>query len=123
VPCDVFKEEPARIDFSNNSCDVRPEVPRIGFTEAFSSLTERLARVAANDAIHDTTPRLAVEGFEIRPNRRFIQELLFHAVAQDEAAAGFDFNSADDASIRHRSANSEFESPASGAEAEHVEGR
>ena len=38
----------------------------------------RLARDAANEAIHEATPRSAIEGSHIAPNRRWSEVSRFH---------------------------------------------
>ena len=77
----------------------------IFLSTTLAGVTERLARVAASDAIHDSTPRAAVEGSQIRPHRRLIKGLLFHARCQDFDGVGFPLNVTDAAS---RSAKCEF---------------
>lgn len=118
---DVFKETLPRLDFTDNTGDVRPEMSWIILGSAPSGDTERLARVAASDAIHDSTPRAAVEGFKIRPNRRRIHSFVFHARCQDFAGVCFDVNIADRSSISNRQSETEFLPGNSGAEGENVE--
>lgn len=91
--------------------------------ETLSGLTERLARVSRSEEIHDSTPRAAVEGSQIRPDRRFIQSCFRHARSQDFAGIGFDLHSADEASSWNRQSDSEIEPGGSGGETEHVDGR
>jgi len=65
----VLEEAPSRADGSNVSDDPRPEVAGVVDPEALSGGAERLARVAANDAIHEAAPRSSVKGFEVSPDR------------------------------------------------------
>jgi len=90
----------------------------VGGPPLLTRAAKGLAREAANEAIHDAAPRAAVEGSQIRPNRRIIQPPFFHARRQDFAAVGFVFNAADDASSRDRHSDAEVESAAAGADAD-----
>jgi hypothetical protein len=66
---DVLKEQEAGQSLANNSSDVRPKVSRIMFSTALAGETEGLTRVSANEDIHDSTPRAAVEGPKVGPDR------------------------------------------------------
>jgi hypothetical protein len=59
---DVFEEHELGVGLSDDAGDVRPEVSGVVSAAHLAGDAERLARVAANDAIHDATPRSAVEG-------------------------------------------------------------
>jgi hypothetical protein len=78
VPFHVFDCDEARSDLFNNPSAMRPKVSWIVCSTTASGVTERLARIARCDAIHDSAPRSAVEGCDIVPNRSRIQGLLFH---------------------------------------------
>lgn len=62
VASDVFEEAPFRLDLEDEISDPGPEVAGVVFSEALPGLTERLAGVAAHDAIHRATPLSATEG-------------------------------------------------------------
>ena len=49
MPEDVFSEQERRLYFSEDSADVRPQVARVFFSEAFSGLTERLTWVSGSE--------------------------------------------------------------------------
>ena len=119
---DILEEALPWPDLFDDSSDRWPEVTRIIGSTPSSGDTEWLARVAASDAIHDSTPWLAIEGLKIRPDRRFSHGLVLHARRQLLTAVGFDLSNADRASISDCQLESEFESIDSGAEAEYVEG-
>lgn len=118
----VLEEAPIWAALIDDSEDVRPEVPRVVGAAPLAGDAERLARVAANDAIHDSTPRAAVEGSEIRPNRRIIQGAFRHTRNQVDERAAFVFHVADCASRFARQTDAEIEPAGSGAEAKHIEG-
>jgi hypothetical protein len=122
VASDVLEEDERRSDLTDESTELRPKVPRIVSATTCSRQAERLAGVAASDEIHDSAPRAAVEGSEIRPNRCRIQGSLFHARSQDFDAEGFPLHVADCARSWDRQSDAEVESPDSGADGEHAEG-
>jgi hypothetical protein len=119
---DVFEEDDPWLALGDDASDVGPEVPGVILASLLAGDGERLARVTRSKAIHNATPRAAVEGLEIRPNRRRVQASFFHARSQDVGGIGFDLHSTDEASSRHRHSNAEVESPGSGAERQDVEG-
>jgi hypothetical protein len=81
-----------------------------------------LARYSSNDDIHDSTPRDAIEGGKIRPDRRVINEFVLHASFQDFAARDFPLNVADCSSMRHNSLDSNADAVDSATQGQHVEG-
>ncbi len=123
MPSDVFTEHDAGLSLANDASDLGPKVSRIFLPSAATGETERLTRVSRSDAIHDSTPRAAVEGSEVAPDRCRIHGFVFHARRQDRGGESFPFDVTDDAS---RSAccevNSEVEAADAGAEGEDVEG-
>jgi hypothetical protein len=56
----------------------RPEVALVEASALLSGKAVRLARDAANEAVHASTPAEAVEGSGIAPNRSLSQETRFH---------------------------------------------
>jgi hypothetical protein len=89
VACDVLEEPERGTGLVEDSCDVRPEVALVGVAEPSACDAERLARVAACDEIHRATPRAAIEGCEIVPDRRAIQRRVFHPGHEDGRGEGF----------------------------------
>jgi hypothetical protein len=85
-PVDVFKEDVRRSDFSNDSDDVREEVDCDDSTAARSA--ERRTRPARRDDIHKSTPRAAIEGRDIVPDRSRIQGLVRHPRHEDGRCVG-----------------------------------
>lgn len=123
MPADVFEETQCGLSLLNDSSDARPKVPRIIRSTPLTGEAERLARVAASDAIHNSTPRATVEGSQVAPDRSRSHGFFFHARRQYRRGESFPLNVTDNAS---RSAcgklNSEVEPADAGAEREHVEG-
>lgn len=81
----------------------------------------RLARDAANDAIHNSTPRAAVEGGDIAPNSGRSHETLFDRANQLADREGFPLHEHDAASAWHRQLKSEVKASSARAEADEVE--
>jgi hypothetical protein len=79
---DVLTEDQSRPCFGDDPANMGPQVSRIIFASSAAGAGERLARVARSDEIHDSAPRAAVEGSQIRPDRRRSQGLVFHARCQ-----------------------------------------
>ena len=113
---DVFEEAPFRLHLDDNSGDVGPEMSGVGGSFLSAGDTEGLAGVSSSDTIHFATPRSAVEGSKIRPNRRRVHESFFHFRSQDFAAVSFPLDHTDDASIWDRQTEAEVESADSGTQ-------
>jgi hypothetical protein len=119
---DVLQKDNWRGALADDAGDVGPEVAGIVGPASLAGHAEWLAGVAANEAIHDATPRAAVEGSEIAPQRARIQAALFHARAKEAGDVGFSLNATDDASARTRQSDGEIESAVAGAEGEDTPG-
>jgi len=81
----------------------------------------RLARDAANDAIHKAAPWAAVEGAGIAPHRARSQSTRSHRCNQVRDGEGFPLHHADAASTCDCQLKGEVEPAAAGAEADGVE--
>jgi hypothetical protein len=118
----ILEEAKSWTHLSDNPGDVWPEMPRIVGSAAFSCNRERLARVPPRDAIHDSTPRAAIEGLDIVPTRSLIQGLVFHPRHESGRRVSFPFDIAHGSGSGLGKFDSEFKSPDSGAEGQNVEG-
>lgn len=122
--CDVLPEEERRGALGGNS-DLLEEEPTALAVEPglLSGDGEVLARSAASDAIHEATPRLAVEGAEVVPNRRAAQGRLFHPGHEAGRGVGFPLDVANSAGgSTGCSLEAEVEPSATGADRKNVEG-
>lgn len=81
----------------------------------------RLARDAANEAIHKAAPWPAVEGSGIRPESCRSHETLFNRADQVRGGEGFPLHHKDAASAGQSQFDSEVEPAASGAKTENVD--
>jgi hypothetical protein len=109
---DVLDEDEPRTGLDDDAPCVGPQVALVFFGAALAREAVRLARDAANDAIHEATPWAAVEGSDIRPHRRRSQETLLHRLDQVSDGEGFPLHAQDCASMRDCQLDSEIESAA-----------
>lgn len=114
--CHILAEEQSRTNLFDDSQNVGPQVTLITGAEPSPSRRVGRARPARNDAIHDATPRAAVEGGEIRPDRRVIQETFPHRLFQTPDGEGFPLHVTHRASISNSEVESKVEPAAAGAE-------
>lgn len=77
---DVLEEAPVRFALADDAGDVGPQVPFVGGTQSLAGHGKRLARVAANDSRYESTPACSIEGAQVRPDRRVIQDAFSHKV-------------------------------------------
>jgi hypothetical protein len=118
VSAHVLEEAPTWLTLSDDSCDARPEVPRVCGPEPFASNGEGLAGVASNDSIHAAAPAASIEGVEVCPNRRIIQCVVLNTRNQDFAGSDFVFHIADRSSASAQSVmHSEVKTSGAGTEA------
>lgn len=110
VPWDVFEKHQGRAHVCHDVGNVWPQVARVVGSLSFAGNAERLTRVAASDDIHDATPRFAVEGLKVRPDRRCIQGTVRHTRNQKAGGIGFDLHIADRASLRAGKSDTEVDS-------------
>jgi len=120
---DVLEEAPFGLDLTQDAGDVGPEVPGVIHALPPSGNAERLARIAAQDAIHNAAPGAAVEGGKIAPHRRRIQGFIRHARQQDADRVGFPLNITDCSSSGNRQSEAEIESSDAAAEGEGGKGK
>jgi len=114
---DVLEGDDARSELLGDPCDVRPEVTLILVSALLAGDAEGLARVAASDAVHDSTPRSSIEGSEITPDRSRIQPPFFHAADQYAGRIGFPLDVAHRARLEACSGESVVETSVEAADA------
>jgi hypothetical protein len=122
-PLNVLDEDEPSPGLNENASGCRPEIAGIFALKSLAGEAMRLARDAANEAVHCATPSSAVEGSGIAPHRSFIQETLLHRCHQVRDGEGFPLHHADAASAGKRQLDSEIEAAAAGTDGEHVDGR
>jgi hypothetical protein len=110
------------LHFGDDSGELGPLPSVIFDSESFSRRRFSAARIAANEEIHEATPRLAVEGVEICPTRRWSQGAFFHASSKDCGRKHFDLDHADDARIGNGQSEAFIEGTDPGAEGQDVPG-
>jgi hypothetical protein len=87
---DVLPENPSRPCLVGDAEHFDPEgASRVLEAKSLAGDGVSLTGAAANDAIHDATPRLAVEGSNVVPDRSRTQGLLFHPGHENGRGEGF----------------------------------
>jgi len=86
---DVFNDDVRGLNLCDEPASVRPQIAGIVDPLLFSGDRVRLAWYTPNEAMYSATPWSAIEGAQIRENRRLIQGSFFHAESQDFTARGF----------------------------------
>ncbi len=111
---DVFEKDRVRLAFVNDALDVREKVTGIFGTFSLSSIAEWLAGIAGSEEMNAATPRAAVEGSSIAPDRRVVQLSRVHTRRQDCGCKRFDLHSADEASVSQSELEGEVQSAGAG---------
>ena len=97
MPGDVLKKNESWLALSDDPSDVRPEVALISMSAPLACEAERLAGVARRDEMNDSTPRAAVEGSKVVPDRSRSQDAFFHARNQARGCMSFPLHETDGA--------------------------
>jgi len=113
---DILDEDEPRPSLGDDAPCRAPQVSLVEAASLAPGQAVRLARDAANEAIHKATPRPAVEGSGIAPHRARSHETFFHRRYQMGDGEGFPLHHADCASAWNCQPESEIEPAASGAE-------
>ncbi len=111
---DVFEKAEFGVDFFDNAFDVGPDVARVVGAPALAGGAEWLAGIATCDDIHFSTPRVAIEGFNVVPDRSAIQGLVFHPGHESSRLVCFPLDVTDSSIFRLCDVQPEFESAVSG---------
>jgi hypothetical protein len=88
---DVLDEDVARRHFRDDAREVSPEPAALPVKDsaALASVGDILAGETSRDEIHPATPRSAIEGGDIAPDRRWSQLAFRHARSQARGRIGF----------------------------------
>ncbi len=119
---DVLEEAPFGVEFSDDAADVRPEVAGIVFAAPAPSEAEGLAWISASEDMNLSTPRAAVEGGNVIPDRRLIQGLVFHPCHEGGRREGFPLDVTNRAVSGFCDMQAELQSADAGAKGNSVEG-
>lgn len=111
----VFEEDEPGVDLVDDPGDVGPEMAWVLRAEPVTGGAKGLARVARSDDIHESTPRATVEGFNIIPDRRLIQGLVFHPGHESGRGIGFPLDETNGAITGLGDLDTEFEAASPGA--------
>lgn len=117
---DVFHEHDSRSYLANDASELIPEPGSVALDDSLAAAGDGdvLTRESANDAIHCSTPRATVEGFNVRPDRSGLQRPLFNPCCQNFAVFDSALDIADRSSIWASDSESGIESGPSGKQAD-----
>lgn len=121
----VLQEDESGSNRAKLALDERPEPAFVGDAGTLAGARGWLARESRSDEIHDSTPRRAVEGLSVRPDRSLIQGRFCHPRHEHGLAESVlldETHGAYPVAAQSRS-NSEVEPADSGEQAEGVQGR
>lgn len=122
VSFDVFGEYPFGSDLADDAGDFRPEVPGIGGAEPSTGGREGLAGIAGSDKMNAATPRAAVEGSDIVPDRCLIQGLVCHPGHEHGRRECFPLDETDSAISGFSDVEAKLQSANTGTEGEPEKG-
>jgi hypothetical protein len=88
----VLQEDVAGSNLAKHTGDIGPDPALVRGAAALAGMRERLAREPRRDEIHDATPRSAVEGGKVVPDRSRIQGRWLHPRHEDGRSEGFPFD-------------------------------
>jgi len=111
----VFEEDNAGSDLPDNASDICPDPPLIVGVLALACGAEGLTGRAASEDIHAATPRAAVEGGNVSPDRSLSQGARFHLRDHVGDGEGFPLHHTDRASASDSCGDTSLE-PAVSAE-------
>ncbi len=95
IPCDVLAEETNRPALFDDAKDLIDEEPFVCRAEPFARDRIGLAWITGSDEMNAVTPRLAVEGGKVIPDRRRIQFARFHARDKERGCISFPLHVSD----------------------------
>jgi hypothetical protein len=114
-PWHVLQEDESRFHVAKDADDSRPEPTVVILPLPLPGAAPRLTREARRDDIHDATPRAAVEGEQVIPDRSRIQGLVFHPRHEGGRRVGVPLNMTNGLVGRDGQVDSELEATNPGA--------
>jgi hypothetical protein len=119
---DVLQEDDRRSHLANDPDDVRPDPSLVGRAPAAAGERPRLARESRNHAIHDATPRAAVERDNVVPDRSRTKSFVRHPRHEHGRREGFPFDETHHAGSGLGEHDAEVEPGTAGADGKNVDG-
>lgn len=116
VALDVLGKDGGGANLGDDPLDLGPEVAGIAFPPPLSREAEWLAGIAGREDMNAATPRSAVEGSQIVPDRRWLQGLVFHPGHESGRSMGFPLDETHSAISGLGNADAEVKPCISGAE-------
>jgi hypothetical protein len=121
--CDVLHERDRWSNLANDPVKLTPQAAALAVEAGtFAGDADVLARPAASDKIHDSTPASAVEGGNVTPDRSWIQPFFAYTRRQNRSGIGFPLHVTDDARRWYNSVDRSLESSGSGEQTDDIDG-
>lgn len=111
---DVLEECPLGPGVGQDAAEMGPHPAGVIDAAPPAGVAFALARVAARDEIHDSTPRSAVEGGNVVPDRSRIQGLIRHPRHEGSRSMGFPFDVTHSPVSGQGDVEPQFEAPSPG---------
>jgi hypothetical protein len=121
VAFDILEEAPFRIELADDALEMRPEVAWIVFPAPLSCKAEGLAGITASEDMNPSTPRAAVEGGNVVPDRSLIQGRVCHPRHENRRREGFPLDVTNSSISGFGDMQSEFKPADAGAEGNSIE--
>lgn len=105
----ILQEYVSWFHLANDPGDVTPYPSLVLCSLVYPGIAPGLAGETGRDDIHSSTPRAAIEGFNVIPDRSFIQEAVSNTGRQNCCAISFPLRITDAAIIFNSESESKFE--------------
>lgn len=115
---DVLQQDSFRSHLANDPCHISPDESLVGHTESLAGETDGLAGKSRSDEIHRATPRSAVEGSNVIPDRSVIQGLVRNSRGDNGCREVAPLDVADGSDGRVSESQSEVDTGNTGTQAE-----
>lgn len=112
----VLEQNESGPELSDEPVDGGPEMAGVVGAETATGDRERLARIPANDAVHQSVKAACWEGVNVAPDRSRVQGSRFHARRKDGSGESFPFHVSDRAAASEGKADAEVEPTDAGAD-------
>ena len=117
---DILEKHPSGLNVAKDALDIGPEPPLVLDALLLPGDAERLAGESRRDEIHDSTPRAAVEGGEVIPDRSLTHGLVRHPRHEDSRCVGFPLDVTDSAISGDGEVESKLEAADAGTESQAI---
>lgn len=116
VAFDVFEEDSGGLHLTDDPLDLGPQVAGIVLPAPLAREAEGLAGITGREDMNAAAPRMAIEGSEIVPDRRWLHGRVFHPRHESGRSMGFPLDETHSSIGGFGDGEAEIEPAISGAE-------